>query len=899
MKKWLSFVSSCFFAVAMLAVNAGIARALSADDEETSQESEAAGDRQAGEAEDEGDAVRFVEEIVVTAGKRETFLLETPIAVTAPGQEQLDLLNVNDVTNIGQLVPSLNTIDTSIDGGGGVDINLRGIDNANYLETGDPVVSISIGGVYSARPQAALQLFYDVERVEVARGPQGTLAGRNAAAGSINIIPNRPVPELFDASAEFEVANEDGRAFRGMLNYPIVDNQLAFRFNAALDQRDSPYNLVRDDFNTAFNVPSQSGAFEASHGSLTDEAEGGGSRDDQAFRAALIYTPEETPLTVLLEYENFQDGGPGNPAVNDCSRTPCTLTAADGIFPTGIESSQLTEIARDDYTSLVSTPFRQDLKIDNYRAQIQYDFGETVSAKGIYGQSDFHTDLIQDLDGGTGIELIFTNDWSNDSEVMEFNLTSLHGGPFSWTLGYFDFSETNDRRLWIAFPPFGWVAFSQPDIFTDSEAIFADATYDLGNFEIFGGYRDSTDNKGNIGGHQLSPAGGACPAGPGDWGTVPFDLIDSDADGNPSTGVFGIDCAVADLSTPEIEASFEDYRFGFGYQSPNSEIYWYTSVATGHKGRPPDIPLVSFRTSAQQLVPVKVEENTTFEIGAKGSVGKLNFSATAFYADFKDKQENSIINFGDQFCDDPNQPGNQPLINPATGGPLQPCAAPGSPFVDLDDTIFPDQNEFVLINIPGMDVLGVEFEYDIALGKNDYFSGFFTWIDAEFKDGFEGGDKIGCGLRFAGDPRPRNSFGCPIETLDGNRPRNTPEFTFNATYYHIFELRSGASFVPLINAYYRSDQHLTIFNREGVSAASLGLRGDETNLFSDVQDSVTKFNINLRYTMPSGKISFELFGSNVTDETVISHERIDSDPWSMYQLEDPAEWGLRARVRFW
>ena len=198
-----------------------------------------------------------------------------------------------------------------------------------------------------------------------------------------------------------------------------------------------------------------------------------------------------------------------------------------------------------------------------------------------------------------------------------------------------------------------------------------------------------------------------------------------------------------------------------------------------------------------------------------------------------------------------------------------------------------------------MDVMGLEFEYDVALGQSDYFSGFVTWIDAEFKDGFSGGDKVGCALRFVGDPRPRNDFGCPLENLDGNRPRNTPEISVNATYYHIFELKSGATFVPLINAYYRSEQHLTIFNREGVTAASLGLPGNETNLFSDVQDGVTQLNLNLRYTLPNGKIQVELFGSNITDETVISHERIDSDPWSMYQLEDPAEWGLRTRLRFW
>ena len=837
------------------------------------------------EAEDD-DVVRFVDEVVVTAGKRETFLLETPIAVTAPSQEQLDLLNVRDPKNLTQLVPSLNIVDSSIDGGGSVEINLRGISNSDFNETGDPNVSIAIDGVYTARPQAALQLFYDVERVEVARGPQGTLAGRNASVGAINVIPKRPETEIFDASAEFEISNEGGRAFRGMMNYPIIEGQLAFRFNVAAQERDSPYNLVRDDFNSVTNTPSKS-VFEANFGDVTDVESGAGSRDDLAFRASLLWTPENVPLTIQFDYEDYNDRSPGNPGVLDCNRVECGSTA-------GLEADQIAAIRRDPFTSVVSTPFRQDLNIENIRFKIQYDIEDKVSLKYKYGESTFVNDLIQDLDAGLANEIVFTNDWTNETEVHEFNLTSLHGGPFQWTAGYFDFFETNDRQLGIDVPPFGWLIFRQPNTFAESQAFYADGTYDFGKLEIFGGFRYTDDFKQNKGGGQFQNFGGTCGGGPfggpGEFGLVPNNVLESDRDGNPNTGLFGQDCRILDLSNEGRGFDYEDFRFGVGYET-SEDTYYYASVATGHKAGNFDTPITTQRTGEVTIFPLEPEKNTTYELGAKGTGlgGKLNYALTAFYSDFEGKQESSIILLGDRNCDDPNLPGQQILVD-ANGNPITPCAAPGSPVVDLNDAIFPDQVEFTTINIEGLEVKGVEFEYDWAITPNDHFSGFFSWVDAEFKE-FLAADVIQCGLRFGGP--------CPIENLEGNVPKNTPEFSLNATYYHIFRLRSGATLVPLVNAFYRSEYHLTEFNVEGVTAAALGRPGNETDLFSDVQEESVKVNVNLRYTLPNGKVEFELFGSNIFDEDIKAFERTDTGNQPIYLLEDPREFGIRTRLRFW
>ena len=838
---------------------------------------------------DEEEYVRFVDEVVVTAGKRETFLLETPIAVTAPGQEQLDLLNIRDPKNLTQVVPSLNIIDSSLDGGGSVEINMRGISNSDFNETGDPNVSISIDGVYTARPQAALQLFYDVERVEVARGPQGTLAGRNASVGAINIIPRRPETMFFDATAELELSDEDGRAFRGMFNYPIIEGELAVRFNVAAQERDSPYNLVRDDFNSITGSPAKS-VYEANFGSVTDLERGAGSRDDLAFRASLLYTPKKIPLKILFDYEDYNDRSPGNPGVLDCNRIECGTTA-------GLEPFQIDALRRDPFTAIVSTPFRQDLNIENMRFTIQYDIEDKVSLKYKYGESTFHTNLIQDLDAGLANEIVFTNDWTNESEVHEFNISSLGDGPFSWTAGYFDFHEANDRQLGIDVPPFGWLIFQQPNTFAESEAWYADGTYDFGKWELFGGVRFTTDFKRNIGGGQYQNFGGSCGGGPfggpGELGTVPNDVLVSDRDGDPTTGVNGEDCRILDFTNEGKEFDYEDFRAGVGFDV-GEDHYVYASVATGHKAGLFDTPITTQRTGETTIFELTPEKNTTHEIGAKGKAagGAFNYALTLFYSDFEDKQESSIILLGDRNCDDPNQPGEQVLTD-ANGNPITPCAPPGSAFVDLNDALFPDQVEFTTINVEGLDVTGVEFEYDWQITPNDYFSGFFSWIDAEFKT-FLAADVIQCGLRF-----PDLGGACPIEDLAGNVPKNTPEFSLNATYYHVFRLRSGATFVPLINLFYRSEYHLTEFNVDGFTAAELGRPGNETELFSDLQDESIKFNANLRYTMPNGKVEFELFASNLFDEEVYAFERTDTGNQPIYLLEDPREIGFRTRLRFW
>ena len=129
-----------------------------------------------------------LETIVVTAEKRETNLQKTPIAITAISGATLNAQGIHDATGLNQLVPNLQISTDQPD----VQIVIRGVASLNNGPGNDPAVAFMVDGVYLSRSTAAGGSFFDLDHVEVLRGPQGTLYGRNADAGTISIVPKTP-----------------------------------------------------------------------------------------------------------------------------------------------------------------------------------------------------------------------------------------------------------------------------------------------------------------------------------------------------------------------------------------------------------------------------------------------------------------------------------------------------------------------------------------------------------------------------------------------------------------------------------------------------------------------------------------------------------------------------------
>lgn len=172
-------------------------------------------------------------DIVVTAQRVEQNLQDVPLSVTAVGGEQLARTNTTDATRLENLVPGL------IIGRSGTDLRpaIRGVRTENVGANADPTIGFFIDGIYQSRPSQALAGFLDLERVEVLRGPQGTLFGRNTYGGAINLVTARPNDDGIAGGLDFIYGRFNRFRASGFLNAPLADG-LSFRVASAYDRMD-------------------------------------------------------------------------------------------------------------------------------------------------------------------------------------------------------------------------------------------------------------------------------------------------------------------------------------------------------------------------------------------------------------------------------------------------------------------------------------------------------------------------------------------------------------------------------------------------------------------------------------------------------------------------------------
>lgn len=189
-------------------------------------------------AEAQGDAVRL-DTITVTARKREETLQDVPVAVTAFTPEALDRLNVRDLGDLDAQVPNL-TIYAARGSNSTVTAYIRGVGQSDPLWGVDPGVGIYLDDVYIARPQGALLDVFDVDRVEVLRGPQGTLYGKNTIGGAIKYI-SRALPTELEGFGQITVGNYDQLDVKAGIGGPLGGSE-------ALRARVAAASLNRDGF---------------------------------------------------------------------------------------------------------------------------------------------------------------------------------------------------------------------------------------------------------------------------------------------------------------------------------------------------------------------------------------------------------------------------------------------------------------------------------------------------------------------------------------------------------------------------------------------------------------------------------------------------------------------------
>ena len=178
-----------------------------------------------------------VEEIVITATKREANLQDVPIAVSAFTGDDLLSKGVTTVDEIEEVSPTIQ-INTSNGASGNSTIRIRGVGTTGNNPGLEAAVGTFIDGVYRSRSGQAFSDLLDIERIEVLRGPQGTLFGKNTSAGAISIITQKPVLTEQDGSVQLEVGNYNHKRVAASYSAPIVEGVLGFRVGASWSDRD-------------------------------------------------------------------------------------------------------------------------------------------------------------------------------------------------------------------------------------------------------------------------------------------------------------------------------------------------------------------------------------------------------------------------------------------------------------------------------------------------------------------------------------------------------------------------------------------------------------------------------------------------------------------------------------
>ena len=401
-----------------------------------------------------------LEEITVTAERREQSLQDVPIAVTAFSG---DMVKEGGITGIGDIalqtpnftMGSFNTAESQL--------FLRGIGSTNDGPVSDPSVAVFIDDVYIGRPSGASTDLYDLERIEVLRGPQGTLYGRNAAGGAVNIFTKKPQHE-FEAKAGVTVGDYSLVNLRGYINGSISDT-VAAKLTANIRQRDG----------YAENVTTGQ--------DLEDD-------DTTSLRGQLLFTPADT-VDVLLgfDYTDIDNSGDNRFLTN---------FDIEPIFPPPLTSAQQAEIAtfgNDPRKSSHDEIQRSEKTLWGLMARVEADLGwATLTSITAYRESESSwwqalVPLLADKDGGLGI---FDVDDGADQEAEQVSQELRLAGAtdnLNWVAGLYYFDENvykSERFVTYWGPTTGLdVLFNSGDVSfnmdgdTTSFAAFGQFTWDM------------------------------------------------------------------------------------------------------------------------------------------------------------------------------------------------------------------------------------------------------------------------------------------------------------------------------------------------------------------------------------------------------------------------------------
>jgi iron complex outermembrane receptor protein len=418
------------------------------------------------------DAAAATGDIVVTAQRSSTLASKTPVALTAIAGDALAQQGVTNPTQIADVVPNI-SIDRA--NGNGLQITVRGISSSDSTEKGDPSAAFLLDGIYIARPQAQETSFFDIARVEVLRGPQGTLFGRNTTAGVVNVVTNAPTSD-YEGRVDLQYGNYNQVQATGVVNVPLSQD-IAVRAAVNYDRRDS-FISSGPLLNRSLNP----------------------FKDNISGRLSAKWKFGDGQLTVRGDYSHL-----GGQLQNGVRLANFYTNTGSGQNPIYIGTDKSSEDLR-----RLNDPINFGLDRNNrtwgVMADLTYDFGAIgLAYLGSYRELTRDEDTAYLRNNGQVIRSTFDGDyWQNSQELRLF---TTGNGPIKAQAGLYYFKEQSSLvQSLIGFisptpNTVGYIyQFNQNPTVSESYAGFGQVTWKvLDRLRLTGGVRYSHDTKSRVG----------------------------------------------------------------------------------------------------------------------------------------------------------------------------------------------------------------------------------------------------------------------------------------------------------------------------------------------------------------------------------------------------------------
>ena len=611
-----------------------------------------------------------IEEIIVTAQHREQSIQDVPISVSALNEELIEKADIFDANSISVQVPGFTFAEFAP---GQALLSFRGITSVDDGAGLDNSTAAFLDGVYIGRLAGINFDLFDIEQIEVLKGPQGTLFGRNAIGGVINIATKKPQQE-FAAKVGLTVGNEGIFRYQGYVTGGITDS-LSGKLVVNHREHDG---FVRNVF---LNTDTR------------DE-------DQTSFRGQLRWQHENMDWVLSADTMTDERAGPGR------------FPLADGAPVTGIAES-LNAGLTNPFTTASPVEGFTDREISGISLQgdIEFSNGTLTTITGVRSvESSWEMPSIGvpliggfDLDAGVfGIDVIDDIEEEVDTFSQEFRWTSNLDGKFNYVAGLYFFTEDTDRaeqfRLDSNTVATGQIVIGNEWTRTENETT-SYAVYFQGDYQINDQWsatlgarwtRDERDYVASAANCGLSDAEITAAGLP--LSVCSFTGLFNDINGTRVGGSLGI---VAQTFIAEASADFSDFSPKASLQyRPNENVMLFSTVSTGYKAG-------GFAGSqgveAAATTIVEPEGAINYEIGFKSDLfnNTLRLNATAFFVDYTDLQ---VVRFG-------------------------------------PSPIAPDFGSFQTENIDSADIRGIELDFIWQITDAFSLTGNYGYLDTEVNDG--------------------------------------------------------------------------------------------------------------------------------------------------------------------